>query len=288
MNRPDKSLLKVLESGSEYLASHDVENPRLACELLATRLLGCKRLELYMTPEAMLSEPQIEAMRRGIKRVAEQEPVQYVTGEAQFHQHIFKVDKRALIPRPETEILVDIALKTETLWNREKPVIADVGTGCGCIAITLSLAHPEAYFVATDINPEALDLAKENARRLDVPKNTVFTCGELCDNVEPESLDAVIANLPYIATSQYEKLPAHIREYEPRSALDGGQEGMSVISAVAQDASIALKNKGMIFLEIGEDQGAKTTTLLREIGFDNIEIRPDLAGKDRIVLGQLG
>lgn len=287
MSSSDKSLLKVLESGSEYLAERDVENPRLACELLATRLLGCKRLELYLNPGATLTDRQLEAMRRGIKRVSAHEPVQYVTGEAQFHNNVFKVDRRALIPRPETETMVDIVLKTQELWDRDKPVVADVGTGSGCIAITMALAHPDAFFVALDTSSEALSLARENAELLRATANIVFLEGELGDNVEPGSLDAVVANLPYIPTPEYEQLPSHIRDFEPRAALDGGPEGISRITATAQDAAIALKDSGMVFFEIGDSQKEPVSALLADLGFEKVEFKQDLAGKDRIASARM-
>jgi release factor glutamine methyltransferase len=275
----------IVDAAADYLSGKGVEEPRVAAELLLGRLLNCKRLELHLKSGQILNVKQLEAMRRGMKRVAGGEPVQYVLGEWDFMGHTFVVDRRALIPRPETEILVETVLKCEALWSRQKPVIVDVGAGSGCIVISLALAKPDALYLALDVSEEALELARENARALGLGEKIAFTNGELCDLVEPASLDAIVANLPYIPTAEYEKLPVHIRSHEPRVALDGGPTGLAVIEIVVQDAAIALKPGGRLFLEIGCDQAAAVTALLKGAGFDAIETVKDLAGRDRVVRG---
>jgi len=292
MSTAPKKVVGVLEAGAAYLAGKDVDSPRLACEILLSRLFGCKRLELYLQYESTLSEKQLAAMRRGIKRVGDGEPVQYVTGETEFLGSSFKVDQRALIPRPETECLVKEVLENPSLWSEAHPAIADVGTGTGCIVITLALEKPEGRYLALDASEEAISLAKENAARLRVADSVVFAQAKLDDllekeSLQPEALDAIVANLPYVTTAEYEALPRHIREHEPRQALDGGSDCLAVLSPVIQDASIALKNDGFVFLEIGHEQADPVTALLRESGFDRIEVLPDLAGRDRIVRGQI-
>jgi release factor glutamine methyltransferase len=284
----DKTLGEVLDSGTQFLVRKGIENPRLACELLAARLLGCKRLELTLRHDQRLVDKHVDAMRRGLVRVAGGEPVQYVLGEWDFMEHTFHVDRRALIPRPETEQLVAAVLACTELWSRPRPAVLDVGTGTGCIAISLALARPEGIFVGLDISAEAISLAKENARRLGVADRIVLAKGEISEGVEPETMDAVVANLPYVATPEYEGLPVHIREYEPRLALDGGPNGLAVIEPVVQDAAIVLKSGGYLFLEIGADQGEGVSRLVQHEGFSAIEIRKDLAGKDRIVFCRLG
>ncbi len=283
-----KTLGEVLDSGAGFLARKGVENPQVGCELLAARLLGCKRLELALRRDERLAEKLVDAMRRGLVRVAGGEPVQYVLGEWDFRDHTFKVDRRALIPRPETEELVEAVLGCKDLWARPKPAVLDVGTGTGCIIISLALARPGGVFAGLDVSGEAISLAKENARRLGVADKVVFANTEISEGVEPETMDAVVSNPPYIATPDYEALPPHIREYEPRVALDGGMDGLMVVEAVVQDAAIVLKSGGHLFLEIGADQGGRVSELLEREGFGGVEVRKDLAGKDRIVAGQLG
>ncbi|MBN1558583.1 MAG: peptide chain release factor N(5)-glutamine methyltransferase [Lentisphaerae bacterium] len=278
-----KTLLDVIQGGTAYLKAHGVESPRLACELLAARLLDCPRLELYLRFAELLGPRHLEAMRRGLQRVGAGEPVQYVIGRVDFMEHTFKVDRRALIPRPETEELVEQVLACEPLWDAERPLLADVGTGCGCIALSLVLARPRAFCLALDVSAGALDLARENADALGAAGRVDFRRGELSGCAEPGSLDGLAANLPYVATPEYETLAPAIREHEPRAALDGGPDGLAVIRSVVRDAAPALKPGGFLFLEIGAGQGDAVRALLDRLGFAELTVMADLAGRDRIV-----
>jgi release factor glutamine methyltransferase len=283
MNSQQKTVAQVLDATAVYLAGKGNDQPRRMAELLVSCLLNCKPLELHAKSDVILSDRHLEAMRRGMKRLAAGEPVQYVLGQWECMGHVLKVDRRALIPRPETEILIEHVLGCDPLWSRTKPVIADIGTGSGCIVISLALARQDALYLGLDASEEALQLARENAAALGLQDKIAFTGTELPELVDPESLDTIVANLPYIPTAEYEKLPIGIRDYEPRIALDGGPDGLSVIRLVVQDAAIALKPGGFLFLEIGCDQGASVSQLLMETGFEGIEVSPDLAGKDRVV-----
>lgn len=278
----------VLTSGTDFLQARGVESPRIACELLLGRLLGRKRLELPLSFEQNLTEKQLEAMRRGIKRVAAGEPVQYVLGQAEFMGHAFTVDRRALIPRPETEVLVREVLNCMALWDVEMPAILDMGTGSGCIVVSLARERPHALYVGLDPSAEALSLAQENAMSLGVADRVAFAEGDVADVVEPETMDAVVANLPYVTTSECEALPIHIRDHEPRAALDGGPDGLDVFREAIPDAAIALKSKGTLFLEIGASQAQVVTTLLQENGYQDITVVQDLAGRDRVVRAAIG
>lgn len=280
-----KTLGDVLRSATAYLEEKNAHEPRLSCEYLASRLLRCRRLELYLKFDTILTEKQLAAMRRGIKRVGTGEPVQYVAGETEFMGHVFRTDKRALIPRPETETLVRAVLDCGALWQDDPPVIADVGTGSGCVAISLALERPNGRYLAFDIEEQAMTLAMENANSLGVLEKVTVGGRELSDSVEPDSLDAVVANLPYIPTSDWEKLPEHIRNHEPRTALDGGPNGLGVIADVLSDVWIVLKPGGLVFLEIGADQAEATSSLLKESGYTGIRVVQDVAGCDRVVLG---
>lgn len=285
---PPRKVVDILTSASEYLAANGVESAGLAAKLLLSRLLNCKPLELAFKFNDVLSERQLAAMRRGIKRVAAGEPVQYVIGETGFMGHTLKVDKRALIPRPETEILVETVLACAPLWQRDTPAIVDVGTGSGCIVLSLVKAKPEARYLAFDVSDDALALARENAGALDVADRVAFTKADIADALEPETCDALIANLPYIPAADVVALPREVRDHEPRTALDGGPTGLALIARAVDDATVVLKAGGYLFLEIGADQGAAVTALLREAGFRDITVKQDLNRRDRVVTGVLG
>ena len=287
MTQRPRTVQEVLKAATDYLAGKKVDQPRLACELLISRLLNCRRLDLYLRFNSVLSDKQLEAMRRGVRRLAGGEPVQYVLGQSEFMGHVFKVDRRALIPRPETEVLVEQVLKCEPLWQIERPAIVDVGTGAGCVVIGLALARPKALYIGLDTSDEAIELARENAALLAPGQKIAFVAAELSDVVDPGSVDAVVANPPYVPTAEYEKLPVHIHDHEPRIALDGGPDGLSIIEIVVQDAGIILKPGGFLFLETGENQADSVTSLLRDSGFEKIAVEKDLAGKDRVVCGVL-
>jgi release factor glutamine methyltransferase len=284
MARPPQSLGQVLRAATGYLAERDVYQAKQACELLVGCLLGCKPLELYVRFDQQMTDKQLAAMRRGIKRLAQGEPVQYIVGTVDFAGRSFKVDPRALIPRPETEVLVNAVLGTAELWNAGPPSIADIGTGSGCIITTLALESPEASYMAFDVTIEALALAAENAAMHQVLDRITFSGPDLSEMCEPDSLDAIVANLPYVSTGEWEALPIHIRSHEPRSALDGGADGLAILRDVVPDAWILLKDGGWLFLEIGESQGESTLQMLEQNGFSGARIVQDLADKDRVVV----
>ena len=287
MSPTTKTVLEVLNAGATYLEKASIEQPRLACELLLARLLNCKRLELYLKYDAILPERLLQAMRRGIQRVHSGEPVQYVLGEAGFRDQVLKVDKRALIPRPETELLVEAVLTCSPLWEAEHPLIVDVGTGSGCIILSLAEAKPEGRYVALDIDADALSLARENAEQVGMTEHVVFAQAEMCDVLAPQTVSAVVANLPYIKSAVYESLPPQIREHEPKTALDGGEDGLRVIESVIGDACIVLSEGGFVFLEIGEDQGDEVSLMLDEAGFSQVRVVKALNDRNRVVFGCL-
>ena len=288
MTDTPKTLKAILEASADYLSRHGVEEARLKSELLLARLLNCKRLELALRYGQALGEKHLEAMRRGVKRLAAGEPVQYILGQTEFMGHVFKVDKRALIPRPETELLVEEVLGCASLWEGSpKPLVVDLGTGCGCIAISLALARPQGVYLAVDPSEEAIALARENARALGAGDGVTFAPAELADCLEPEMAHGIAANLPYVRTAEWERLPVHIREHEPRAALDGGASGLEVIETAVQDAAIVLRPGGLIWLEIGADQGRAVSELLEDSGFGQIRVKPDAAGHDRVVSAAL-
>lgn len=295
-----KNVGEVLGAAAEYLGDHGVENAGFVSKLLMARLLDCKHLELPVRFGDVLTAAQLGAMRRAIKRAAAGEPVQYILGQWDFMGHTFKVDRRALIPRPETELLVETVLACDPLWavsqdsagasqsDSRRPLVVDIGTGSGCILISLALARGSGTYMGLDTSEEAITLARENAERLGVADRVTFACAELGDCMETAVVDAIVANLPYIPTGEIEGLSPSVRDFEPRSALDGGEDGLRAIEACVQDACLGLREGGFLFLEIGDTQGEDVQTCLREAGFGSVALRQDLNGHDRVVSGVLG
>lgn len=288
MEGPPPTVAFVLRSSADYLRARSLPEPEHTAALLLGRLLKTPPLQLPLRGEEALDAALLAAMRRGLKRAGEGEPVQHILGAWEFMGRAFRTDRRALIPRPETEELTRRVLDCSALWNGAGPqVLADVGTGSGCIAVTLALERPQATLVALDVSEPALELARENAARLGAAERVVFLQAELSDAVEPESLHAIVANLPYLTTAEYDALPPHIRDFEPREALDGGPDGLQCIRPLVEDAACALQAGGWLFLEIGASQGAAVARLLREQGFTDVAVLRDMAGRERIVEGRL-
>jgi release factor glutamine methyltransferase len=277
----------ILRSGTDYLTTRNVECPQSILEILLCRLLACKPLELTTRREEMLPDKYLDALRRGLKRAGEHQPVQHIVGEVNFMGHVLKSDPRALIPRPETEQLVDLALKNEALWTDPSPRVIDFGTGSGCIAIAIAKARPDAKILAIDISDDALALARENAAKHEVADQISFTNQELSELVEPESIDLVISNPPYIPSADCDALPDVVRNHDPRTALDGGPNGLVIVASLVMDASFVLKNGGALYLEMGAKQGTQVRALFEETGFGNVTVAPDLTGRDRFVHGTL-
>lgn len=282
-----KTLRQLIALGSDFLARKQIDNPRVGCELLAAHLYQCGRLELVQHLDQVPTAAHVAALRRGLQRVAQGEPVQYVLGEWDFRALTLKVDKRALVPRPETEELVGLVVAHCRAHPRAKPLIVDMGTGSGCIILSLAHELTEGVFVGLDICPEALALARENAVFTGLQARVMFALSDGCGEFDPASIDILISNPPYIASAEVDTLPTHIRDHEPRVALDGGQDGLAIIRALLLDAVMVLKPQGKIFLEIGYDQGAILSELLAEFGFTEIQIHPDSAGRDRFASATL-
>jgi release factor glutamine methyltransferase len=252
-----------------------IPEARLKAELLVAEVLGVHRLVLADQPD----RPDLtERMSPAMERLLAGEPIQYVLGWTSFLGHRITCDKRALIPRPETEELVEAVLAQCGKAVR----IADVGTGTGCIAIALKLALPDAEVIATDTSVDALNLALENAAALGARVSFIKT--DLVEGIADGSLDVLVSNPPYIGADEMPNLERAVRDFEPRSALDGGFQGLEVLRPLISKGWKKLKPGGRIFLEIGDAQGKAVSELLREAGFVKIEIRKDFAGHDRIAL----
>jgi len=288
MAEAPKTLRELIALGDAFLAKQGVPDARAACELLAARLFKCGRLELYRHLDAVPEARRVDALRRGVQRVAKGEPVQYVLGQWDFRSLTLKVDRRALIPRPETEQLVELVLKSAQVRQVPKPLVVDVGTGTGCIILSLAKELADGVFVGLDVSAEALALAKENAALTGLDGRVLFAESDGCGEFDPASVDVLVSNPPYIQSQVVDGLPPHIRDHEPRLALDGGPDGLDVYRALLLDAVMVLKPGGGVFFEIGDEQGPALRDMLEEYGFTEVAVVKDYAGRDRFATGVQG
>lgn len=276
------SILEVLEAATGFLHKHGVENPRLNAQHLLAATLQCRRMDLYLLFDRPVSEAERAQLRDLVRRRARGEPLQHLLGEWDFYLRTFHIDGRALIPRPETELLVEEILKR--LPARDPLAIADVGTGSGVIGITLALERPAWKISATDISPDALALAEQNKAR-HACTNLSLSCCDLLPETG-EEFDAIVANLPYVPTSELPNLPIEV-QHDPTLALDGGPDGLAIIRRLLDIAPQRLHSDGWIFLEFGSGQSDALRAAFESThAFTKLEILPDLAGIPRFAVAR--
>ena len=275
----------ALRQAGEKLRASGVDDAGFEAEYLLRHALGCTRESLLMTLDSDVSSSDQLRFDSIIGRRAAGEPSAYITGHKEFYGLDFKVDPRALIPRPETELLVELALEfaARRTSSVEGLTIAEVGVGCGAITIALAVNLSGARLVATDISPAALELASENVYRHRVEDRVTLLNGDLLDPVSGP-IDILVSNPPYIPSSQVDILPREIRDHEPRVALDGGEHGMILIERLICQAKDKLRPGGAMFVEIGWDLGERAVARSLELWPESeVSITPDLAGLDRVL-----
>jgi len=269
-----------------YLQEKGIENGRLDAELLLAHVLDVGRLELYLQFDRPIQVHELAAFKALLLRRVKREPLQYVVGTAFFRELELRSDARALVPRPETEILVEEVLRW--VGGRVGPLVGlDVGTGTGAIALSLLKEGPFERFVATDPSVEALALARENAAALGLAEKIDVREGKLFEPVgEGERFDLVVSNPPYVSEADRDGLQPEVREWEPAGALFAGPRGMDVLDPLARGAPRLLKPRGLLAVEVGDGQAREVSGIMEETGaFSRVWIRPDLTGRERIVLG---
>lgn len=270
-------ILELIQRTTEYFQRQAVDSPRLTIELMVAHVLKRKRLELYLDFEREVPEPALGALREMVKRRAAGEPLQYVLGIANFHGLDFAVDKRVLVPRPETELLVDHVVKN----GAAAKTIADIGTGSGAIAVSLAKKLPKARVLAVDASAEALEVARANA--MTHAAQVEFFHGDLLAPL-PDGVqcDWIVSNPPYIPSSEIAGLAREIRDHEPRAALDGGADGLEIIRRLAADARPRLAADGRVAVELGASQGTAAERIFLDNGYRVEKMLSDWQGHARV------
>lgn len=278
-----KTVLEVIQSTTPYFQKSGVESARLNIEHLLAHVLGKKRMDLYMEFDRPLGEPELLPLRDLVKRRAQGEPLQHLLGTAEFCGQVFGCDKRALIPRQETEQLCELIIDEYRKRGLAPHRVLDVGTGSGVIALTLAAKWPEAAVSAVDISPAALSLARENASRLQLGRVS-FSESDLLSKVSGE-FDLIAANLPYIDSAEILTLSREVQR-DPLNALDGGTAGMELFQRFVPQASLHLR--GRLALEMGHDQAAPLSALLAAHNYQDIQVLTDYQGRNRFVFATYG
>jgi len=290
------TVLKIIQWTTEYLKGKGIDNPRLDSEVLLAHLLRLDRVGLYLNFDRPLSRDELSSFREIVKRRGSREPLQYITGHQEFWTLDFKVTPDVLIPRPDTEILVEEALKAvrrETLDVRRQNqlpfTILDLCTGSGCIAISLAHELKDAVVYAVDTSEAALSIARENAEKNVVQDRVIFLQGDLYEALTSyvsrlTSYDIIVSNPPYIKNIDIPNIQPEVRDYEPRMAVDGGTEGLGFYKRIVADAPNHLSPHGWLMVEVGEGQADAVSKMMADTGaFESISTVKDLAGIERVV-----
>jgi release factor glutamine methyltransferase len=286
----------ALKTGIAQLRDAGVPSFTLAAELLLLHVVVRDRTWLYAHPEETLSDENLQSFLALVTRRAAGEPTQYLTGTQEFWGLEFEVTPAVLIPRPETEHVIEVALDRLALrelraGRPQKTIgeglqVADIGTGSGCIAVTLARELPQATFIATDISPASLDVARRNAARHAVAKQITFVESNLLDKIGPSAFDLIASNPPYIGRREAPTLAREVREHEPEQALFGGEEGYELYGALISQAATYLKPGGIVVLELGHNSLPAVRPLLDAPKWLNVGVTNDLVGISRVIAAE--
>lgn len=282
------TLRKVLDWCTGYFEKKGVEPPRLSSEMILAHVLKCQRIKLYTDLFRPMSEDELATVKSLVKRAIEQEPIQYLTGKAHFYNLEFEVNRDVLIPRSDTETLVDRALAHLKSSTNATPRVLDLCTGSGCVAAAIAAHHKASTVVATDISLPAIDVARRNIDRNKLSERVTLHVGDLYealkDMVDARPFDLIVSNPPYIASEQIAKLDANVRDYEPRLALDGGPDGLDPHRKILAGAYDRLLPGGGLLMEIAFDQEEPAMWMLtQDPRFTDAKCFRDLAGQPRVI-----
>jgi release factor glutamine methyltransferase len=282
------TIQKLLNWTTEYLTQKKVDSPRLSAELLLSNVLGLKRIELYTQYSRVVEEEHLARLRELVKRAGQHEPVAYLVGKTEFYSLEFEVTPDCLIPRPETELLVQRAI--EFLRQHMGPhYVCDLCTGCGTIAVAIAKNVPDAKVIATDISAPALGVAAGNVKKHQLEDRIELLHGDLFEPLIPPldvtQFDLIACNPPYVSAAEYEELERNVKDYEPRTALYAGEDGLDVYRGICEQVGRFLKPDGALILEIGHKQGPAVKELLEKTKlFTQITVEKDLLKNDRVVI----
>lgn len=279
-------IIDLLKTVTEFLEQKGIENARLNAELLLGKVLGLNRVTLYVQFERPLSPTELDDYRELVRRRANHEPLQYILGETEFMGFTFKTAPGVLIPRPETELLVEETLKLKNQFNDTKPIIVDVGSGSGCIAISLARLWPQATIYATDVSETAVALTNENANLNEVEERITTVQHDIFSDWStelPQQVDILLSNPPYISRSEMQSLPKEIKEFEPQTALTDGMDGLKFYRRFFSLITEGIVSTKFLLLELSGTQSQKIIELSKNYGLNQIEVIPDLNRIDRIL-----
>lgn len=272
-----QTLMEVLQKTRAFFESKGIDNARLEAELLFAHVLKCPRLDLYLQFERPLDDSTLEQLRGLVKRRSNREPLQYVLGEAPFREFMVKVDSRVLIPRPETELLVDhIIAQVEGSPKR----ILDLGTGSGVLALALAREYPQSEVVAVDKSQDALVLARENAELCGVAERVLFIESDWLSSVSG-TYDLIVSNPPYLTLDEWENAQAEVKVFEPRSALTAEKEGLADLESILNEAPACLEKNGVVALETGIAQHESLEAISKKVGYTRALSLQDDTERDR-------
>jgi release factor glutamine methyltransferase len=278
-------LREALQSATQTLSRAGIADASVEAELLLGHVLGMSKTQLYTEPARSLTSVETEHLWRLVQRRLDHEPAAYILGHCEFYGIDFYIDYHTFIPRPETELLVEkaVELAQHISHRQEQITIADIGTGCGAIAVSLALALPQAKIYATDVSASALQVAEVNCQRHGVNSQVELLQGNLLEPL-PQPVDMIVANLPYIRNCEFGDLSPEIKDYEPTMALAGGKDGLDKIQQMLEWMPGKLSHGACFLLEIGQGQGGMVTSLIKSyFPQANIELISDLGGIERVV-----
>lgn len=287
------TVLEGIQKSADFLAKKEVDSPRLQAELLLAHVLKLPRMKLYLNFERALTEPETNTFRELVKRRAQREPLQHITGSTSFCGLEIAVNRHVLVPRPETELLAELGWTFLSTLDSQSPTALDFGTGSGCIAMALAAKSPAAKITALDISSEALEIARQNASKNNVADRVEFVQGDGFHGLAgrarsdvPHSFDLIISNPPYIPSAEITTLDPEVRDFDPRGALDGGADGLDFYRRLALEARPFLKPSGRVMLEFGDGQGDVIRKIFEGEKWIVEAIREDYTQRQRILIAK--
>jgi len=279
------TVLDIINWGKDFFAQKEIDSPRLTIELMLCEVLKVRRIDLYAQYDRPLKDAELKILREMTKRRAAREPLQYILGNTEFYGLPFEVKPGVLIPRPETEILVEAVVSENKNKSEEVIKILDIGTGSGCIAIALASRFPHAEVTATDISEEALDIARQNAQLNNIQNVTFLKSDILKDLPEGAPFDLIVSNPPYIPTEEMVELEPELLQHEPKEALTDNADGFTFYKRFASVFKMLLKSEGKFYCEIGHGQAERIEAGFKRGGY-SVEIIADLEKIPRVVVGK--